>query len=915
MKKRNIVLSILLSVAIVASSLAPAFAAENPEPAAEITSVIGSADSNAVSNFVSGRLTEKSDESPENIVAKYYNKDSVLSAKSKSTLFSQATEDIQLNTDKQFKIVKQFKNSTGRTVVQTVQTYKGVPIYGSGKNFHINSDGVIECITGANVENIESKVVAASNQASEEEALKAVENDLGFKPEYVEAPQYELVLFPVNDTYVYAYKVSVNYTKPAFGDFIYYIDANNLSVLRILTNTASVEEPVIGSGIGQSGTLIQNLKMVKDDTNTYYLENTEENVSTISSLTFKRFSEPDSCFDSGTATNFQQDAVDAQNNTSKVVKFFKDTFNRNGNDDLGSPYNVYIDEAATSFNAYGGINTVRFNVGHAAENGRSVSCALDAVAHEYTHGILLSEGLTIPVLYDKQCSELLSLHEGLSDVFGTLCEYYTSINEGTYDQTFDWTLAEDSGAVLRDCANPVIDDYSDYLTVTATNPSPHLGGGVISKAASLIAMGGTHNGVTVTPIGYDKLANIFYKAINDGYFPLDTYNMTFRLFAEAAVQVASQVYGISSPEIQTVKDAFAATGVFTPLLKSFYIYNRSGLAIVFGWDSNGVSADTYAIYRKKTGSPAEPEQVKVTAGTTAGAETFIGSYDFCFAKVDSSGNKISDYSNVITMECYSNAPENFTMSNRSGLIVEFSWTGLSDATYAIYRKATGSSDAYEKVKTTTDSTATADTLMGSYDFCVAQVDSDGYRLSNYSTPITVEAYYNAPENFTMANRSGLKVGFSWTGSPDATYAIYRKATGSSDAYEKVKTTTNSTATADTLMGSYDFCVAQVDSNGNRISNFSTPITVEAYYSAPENLTISNRSGLQIQFSWTGSSDATYAIYRKATGSSDIPEKINITTGSTVTVDTLVGSYDFYVAQVDSNGNRISYYSTPVTVES
>ena len=826
MKKKNIALSVLLSVAIVSSSLAPAFAAENPESSPEITSVKGSADSNTISNFISGQLTQKSNDSAENIVTSYYNKGSVSAAGNKYTLFSQSAENTQPSADKQFKIIKQFKNSTGRTVVQTVQTYNGVPIYGSGKNFHINSDGVIECITGSNVENIESKVVSNSSQASKEEVLKAVENDLGFKPEYVEAPEYELVLFPVNDTYVYSYKISVKFNKPSFGDFVYYIDAGNLSVLRILTNTASVEEPVIGSGIGQSGTLIQNLKMVKDDTNTYYLENTEEKVSTSSETTYKRFSEPDSCFDSGTSANYQQDAVDAQNNVSKVVKFFKDTFNRNGNDDKGSPYHVYIDEKSTSFNAFGGENNVRFNVGHATQNGRSVSCALDAVAHEFTHGMLFCEGLTIPVRYDKTCSELLSLHEGISDVFGTLCEYYTSKNEGTYDQTFDWTLAEDTGAVLRDCANPAVDDYSDYLTMTATNPNPHLGGGVISKAASLMAMGGTHNGVTVTPIGYDKMANIFYKTVNDGYFPADTYNMSFRFFAEAAVQVASQVYGISSPEIQTVKDAFAATGVFTPLLKSLHLSNRSGLGLQFSWDGNGVSADTYAIYRKITGAPGEPERVVMTTNTTAGAETFVGSYDFCFAKVDASGNRISDYSNIITMESYSWAPENFRMTNRSGLVAEFSWVGSSDATYAIYRKATGSSsDAYEKVKTTTDCTAAADTLMGSYDFCVAQVDSNGYRLSNYSTPKTVEAYFNAPQNFAISSRSGLSVQFSWTGTAGATYAIYRKATGSTDTPEKLKQTNETTASVDTLTGSYDFYVAQTDSSGNRISEFSNAVTV------------------------------------------------------------------------------------------
>ena len=50
-------------------------------------------------------------------------------------------------------------------------------------------------------------------------------------------------------------------------------------------------------------------------------------------------------------------------------------------------------------------------------------------------------------------------------------------------------------------------------------------------------------------------------------------------------------------------------------------------------------------------------------------------------------------------------------------------------------------------------------------------------------------------------------------------------TGFADPPIKVKETTNTTDTAETLPGSYDFYVAQVDSAGNRISDFSNLVTV------------------------------------------------------------------------------------------
>ena len=820
MNKRNIVLSILLSVVIVSNSLAPVSASENQALNVEIPSINSNVEDEVSSNFISGQLTEKSSDTPENIVKRYYNKNSISFENSNfiiSSLYAKAeqsaSEAQQPAADKQFRITKQFKNSMGRTVVQTIQTYNDVPVYGTDQNYHVNSNGVIECISGSNVENIESKVVSSSSLASEEDVLKAVENHIGFKPEYLEAPKYELVLYPVNNTYVYSYKVSIKFNKPCFGDFVYYVDSNNLSILEIYSNIASAEEPAVGSGIGQFGTEKKDLKMVKDENNTYYLKNTVENSVTVTGAGII-FSEGDNFFDSGTPENYQQDAVDAHYNISNVLKFFKETFNRNGNDDKGSTYQVYIDGSDKSFNAYGSQNFMRVCVGH-GKGVRSTACALDATAHEFAHGMLFSEGLSLP-WYVKATDECVALHEGISDVFGTICEYYVS-SEGP----FDWTMAEDTGDVIRDCSNPVIDDYNDYLN---SNRDPHDSAGVISKAAYLMAEGGTHNGKSVNAIGYDKMANIFYKTVNDGYLVSE---MKFRQFAEAAVQAASLAYGISSAEIQTVKDAFAAVGIFRDLLQSLTINMRSGLRIQLGWDTNGISADTFGIYRKIAKSADASEKLIETTDSKVSVDTLIGSCEFYLAKVDSQGNRISDFSNAVNVESYYGSPQNFKWSNRSGLQVEFTWTGMSDAKYAIYRKATDSADVPKKVIETANNVISLYTLLGSYDFYVARIDSAGSIISYLSQPITVRSYYLPPQKFTITDKNSSSVQLSWIGNPDSSFAIYRKATESTDAPEKLATVDTPKATVDTLKGSNDFYVAQVDSSGYRISCYSTALTVES----------------------------------------------------------------------------------------
>lgn len=578
-----------------------------------------------------------------------------------------------------------------------------------------------------------------------------------------------------------------------------------MSILNVFNEVASAEQPAVGTGIGQFGTVKQNLKMVSSDTGTYYLDNKVENVWTRDYANYTRYSEPDSFFDSGTSSNYQQDAVDAHYNMTNVLNFFKDTFGRNGNDDACSKFNLYIDENNTGWNAYGSQNYTRFLVGHGSA-GRSMACCLDVAGHEFTHGMLFSEGLS----YNYR--ESGSLHEGLADVFGTICEYFIP-NDGS----FDWTNAEDTGSITRDSANPWIDDYDDFLAKNVLEP--HAGGGVVSKAAYLIAEGGTHNNKSVTGIGYTKLANIFYSAVNDGYI---VYNMTFLQFADAAVQVAELEYGTGSPEVQTVKDAFSAVGVLGGAPENFTMTGRNGLSVQFGWD--GTPGEEYAIYRS---NGQTLDKLTVTTSLTGTADTQYGSCNFYVAKVDSNGNRISGYSNAVNVTVYSEAPENFRMTGRNGLTVSFSWDGTSVDGYLIYRRPSGSSGEGEVVDWTNNTSYSVNTIPGSYDYYVAKCNISLNRVSEFSNTATVVSAA-APQNLIIAQQALSVVRLSWDGTSGTSYALYSKLTGSTDAPVKVLETTNTWCLTSVSNGSFDFYVAQIDSNGDRISGFSNSVTAEYY---------------------------------------------------------------------------------------
>ena len=146
MKGLGKVLSIILLVSIIASSTIVSYG--DVEDVNEFVPEIALMNKTGEDiTFISGKLTEKSDELPEEIVKKIYTKDFENQKTKLDTL--------------EFKIVDKFKNSMGRTVVKTVQVVEGVPVYGSESNFHINNEGIVEVISGKNVENI-SKLIKKS---------------------------------------------------------------------------------------------------------------------------------------------------------------------------------------------------------------------------------------------------------------------------------------------------------------------------------------------------------------------------------------------------------------------------------------------------------------------------------------------------------------------------------------------------------------------------------------------------------------------------------------------------------------------------------------------------------------------------------------------------------------------------------
>ena len=230
----------------------------------------------------------------------------------------------------------------------------------------------------------------------------------------------------------------------------------------------------------------------------------------------------------------------AFNNAKTVYDFWRNQLGRDSWDGVGGGTRDELDDGASASNAA----FVPF-CGHFVF-GNDMS-TLDVMAHEFTHGVVnktanLGHG-------DHQDA----LNESYADVFASLVDG-------------NWTIGEGSAiGVIRNLANPPSVGDPDRMTQFMPGGDPHSNGEITNKAAFLIAMGGTHNGVTVSGIGRTKLEHLYYDVLttwlssNATFF--DAANVTV---AAATVASTSGRYGFTRADACVVANSFAAVELRAP---------------------------------------------------------------------------------------------------------------------------------------------------------------------------------------------------------------------------------------------------------------------------------------------------------------------------------------------------------------
>ncbi|MCX6695053.1 MAG: M4 family metallopeptidase [Candidatus Altiarchaeota archaeon] len=269
--------------------------------------------------------------------------------------------------------------------------------------------------------------------------------------------------------------------------------------------------------------------------------------------------------------------------------------------------------------------------------GVNYTWALDVVGHEMTHGVTSYES---GFYYYMQSG---AMSESFSDIFGEFAEIYT----GKSGAAGRWLLGENlSIGAVRDMSNPPA--YGDpdkmtsanYVCGTGDNGGVHTNCGVGNKAAYLITDGGSFNGYTVTGLGVNKTARLFYEAQTNLLTSGSDYQDLYDALIQAAINLGFSsddrlqvAKAVNATEMNKQPTSCAATDVplcysgkpatlfydnmentssgnwdeyYTGTYGWFYynIYATSGQSHLWGYDNYGLASYSYVYMLKNVTLPA-----------------------------------------------------------------------------------------------------------------------------------------------------------------------------------------------------------------------------------------------------------------------------------------------------------------------
>ncbi len=467
-------------------------------------------------------------------------------------------QSLSLSDNNEFKEVSKIADKEGVQHIRLQQYYNNIPV--EGKIYVVHSKQ--NTIKSANGDYTKELNINTTPKLTKPEAFKKGVQYFNAEKYVTDIntgdPEGELVILPINNTYILTYKFDVYSVVPLKRQYVF-VDANTGMVIRTINRIHDHDRKGVAETI-YSGTR----EITTDSVNGYFRLSESGRGNGI--VTFNAnhfygsnersyFTDEDNYWDD--TSNFDHAAYQCHFATEKTYDYYLEKFDRNSIDNNGFRLVSYVHVGENYANAYWNGEAMSYGDGDGERYGPLTS--VEVVAHEITHGVTqYSAGL----IYQDEPG---ALNESFSDIFGICVDRYCHPEIINYEMGNDFSLQSNG---FRNMADPNEkrdpDTYKGRYWVYGDEDhgGVHTNCGVQNYWFYLLVEGGSGindlgNSYSVTGIGIEKAAQIAYRN-------LTVYLTPYSGFEEAriySIQSATDLFGECSDEARAVKNAWYAVGV------------------------------------------------------------------------------------------------------------------------------------------------------------------------------------------------------------------------------------------------------------------------------------------------------------------------------------------------------------------
>ncbi|MET8703372.1 M4 family metallopeptidase [Kitasatospora sp. NPDC004723] len=468
-------------------------------------------------------------------------------------------------------------DANGTRHLRFERTYAGLPVLGGDLVVHQAADGAVKAVDKAVTAQIAVPSLTPGIPADRaaDQATGAVQSTVGIAADKDESPvtrvhragAAQLVVWAADGNPRLAYRTTVEGVR-ADGTPSSQLLVTDAATGQVLSSHEQVQT---ATGTG-TGVFVGTVPLTTTQSgSTYSLKDASRGGQSTSDLKGKTsgsgtlLTDTDNVWGDGTAANRQSAAVDAQFGAAATWDYYKNTFGRNGikNNGVGATSRVHY--GRNYVNAFWNDSCFCMTYGDGTNNTNPLT-ALDVAGHEMTHGVTSA---TAGLNYSGESG---GLNEATSDIFGTMVEWYANLPADKPDYLIGEEIdINGDGTPLRYMDKPSKDGASaDSWSSSVGGLDVHYSSGVANHFFYLLSEGSgaktvngvaydspTSNGSTVTGIGRDKAAAIWYRALTV-YF---TSTTNYKAARTGSLSAAADLYGAGSAEYNAVAAAWSGVNV------------------------------------------------------------------------------------------------------------------------------------------------------------------------------------------------------------------------------------------------------------------------------------------------------------------------------------------------------------------